>query len=153
MLMKIADGKDYIPQIKQLLLEYLRRLDRDLSFQNIDAELDDLSAKYTPPNGELFAIIDDNSVLGMAAYHKHSDIRCEMKRLYVTPAVRGLHLGDALVNAVIKAAEKAGYKEMVLDTLSEMKSAIHLYKKYGFEECEPYYNNPMSDVIYMIKRL
>ena len=38
---------------------------------------------------------------------------------------------------------------MVLDTIKPLKNAIYLYKKYGFTETEPYYNNPMEDVIYM----
>ena len=29
--------------------------------------------------------------------------------------------------------------------------AIGLYRKNGFKECKPYYDNPMDDVIYMIK--
>jgi len=28
-----------------------------------------------------------------------------------------------------------------------------LYKKHGFVECEPYYHNPMDDVIYMSREL
>lgn len=42
---------------------------------------------------------------------------------------------------------------MVLDTIVPLKAAIHLYKKHGFKECAPYYNNPMDDVIYMMKEL
>lgn len=87
------------------------------------------------------------------AYHRHSAERCEMKRLYVKPETRGLHAGDLLVNEVIEHARMAGYKEMVLDTITPLKAAIGLYKKNGFKECEPYYNNPMDDVIYMMKKL
>ena len=76
-----------------------------------------------------------------------------MKRLFVKPEARGLHIGDKLVKEIIEHAKKAGYKEMVLDTIVPLKSAIGLYKKYGFEECEPYYNNPMDDVLYMKKIL
>lgn len=43
--------------------------------------------------------------------------------------------------------------EMVLDTILPLKAAISLYKKNGFHECEAYYRNPMSDVIYMRKEL
>ena len=64
-----------------------------------------------------------------------------------------MHLGDALVEAIIDHARTAGYKEMVLDTIEPLKAAISLYKKHGFEECEAYYNNPMDDVIYMRKAL
>ncbi len=151
--MDIIDGKGCIPQVRELVVEYVHQLNRDLSFQNIDAELNDLAAKYTPPQGEVLIAVEDNRAYGMVAYHKHSPVRCEMKRLYVRQDARGLHLGDGLVNGIIECARSSGYKEMVLDTLTYMEAAIHLYKKYGFEECEPYYNNPMDDVIYMIKRL
>ena len=33
------------------------------------------------------------------------------------------------------------------------RTAISLYIKHGFEECETYYHNPMDDVIYMRKAL
>ena len=151
--MRIIDGKEYIPQVKDLISAYMHQLNRDLSFQNIDEELKDPSAKYTAPQGELLVAIEGDEVLGMVAYHRHSDIRCEMKRLYVKPDARGLRLGDFLVQEIIERAKRCGYQEMVLDTLVPMKAAVHLYEKYGFEKCEPYYDNPMPDVIYMIKRL
>lgn len=151
--MKIIDGKEHIPQVRELIAEYTSRLNMDLSFQNLDEELLNPAEKYTPPQGEVLIAIEDNTACGMVAYHRHSGTRCEMKRLYVKPDARGLHLGDSLVERIIECARSAGYKEMVLDTLSHMQAAIHLYKKHGFEECEPYYMNPTPDVIYMIKSL
>ena len=38
---------------------------------------------------------------------------------------------------------------MYLDTLPYLKEAIHLYRKYGFFECEPYNDSPMASSIYM----
>lgn len=76
-----------------------------------------------------------------------------MKKLYVKPETRGMHLGGLLVKEIIERARQAGYKEMVLDTIIPLKAAIGLYKKNGFEECEPYYDNPMDDVIYKMKKL
>ena len=145
--MKIVNGIDYIEQVKIKIIEYTTRLGRDLSFQNIDEELSNPAIKYAAPQGELLVALDDHEkVIGMVAYHKHSDERCEMKRLYVSPECRGL------VDEIIQHAKNAGFKEMVLDTIVPLQAAIHLYKKMGFEECEPYYHNPMDDVIYM-KRL
>ena len=151
--MRILDGKDYIDEVKDLIIEYTSRLGRDLSFQNLSEELDDPAFQYTAPQGELLIAEDDGAILGMAAYHRHSDTRCEMKRLYVKPEARGMHLGEALVSEIISHAKKAGYKEMVLDTITPLQAAISLYKKHGFAECEPYYNNPMDDVVYMKKVL
>ena len=151
--MEIKDGKGYLEEVKGLIAEYAQRLGRDLSFQDIEGELKDPSWKYTPPQGELLVAVESGKVMGMVAYHRHSEIRCEMKRLYVRPEARGLRLGETLVREIIAHAQAAGYSEMVLDTITPLKAAIALYKKAGFEECEPYYNNPMDDVIYMKKHL
>ena len=151
--MIICDGKDYLPQVKQLIFEYTDFLGRDLSFQNIDDELNDLKKKYLPPNGEILVALNEDEVLGMVAYYRHDDKTCEMKRLYVKPEARGLHLGDELVCEVISHARDNGYETMLLDTIRPLEPAIKLYKKQGFEECEPYYENPMDDVIYMKKSL
>ncbi|MFR0670923.1 MAG: GNAT family N-acetyltransferase [Veillonella parvula] len=150
-MIKIVDGKPYLDQVKALIIEYTEWLGRDLSFQNLDKELADIAEKYTAPNGELLVAIDEKEVvLGMVAYYQHSDTRCEMKRLYVRPEGRGYALGDRLIESIMDHAKNSGYIEMVLlDTIEPLEAAIHLYKKHGFTECEPYYHNPMDDVIYI----
>lgn len=112
--MIIADGKPYIDQVKELIKEYVAALGRDLSFQNIDDELKDPSVKYTAPEGELLVAVDNDTVYGMVAYHRHSDTRCEMKRLYVKPSCRGEKLGEKLICEIMKHAKEAGYKEWCL---------------------------------------
>ena len=152
--MKITDGTPYIDDIRQLITDYNKALGLDLSFQDIETELADLPAKYSPPDGRLYcALADNGEVIGCIAYHRHSDDRCEMKRLFVRPEFRELHAGRQLIEKLLEAAKADGYSEMVLDTITPLQSAIHLYKKYGFEECGTYYNNPMDDVVYMKKKL
>jgi ribosomal protein S18 acetylase RimI-like enzyme len=151
--MEIVDGNEFLEEVKKLIREYTERLNRDLSFQNLDKELHDLESKYSYPNGKVLVAVEDEKVYGLVAYCKHNDYRCEMKRLYVTPEARGKHLGEILIKRIQEDAKNEGYQEMVLDTITPLKTAIHLYEKQGFEECEAYYNNPMSDVIYMKKKL
>ena len=151
--MQIVDGTAYPDEVKKLIKEYYHRLGRDLSFQNIEAELDDPAVRYSPPQGELLVALENDEVLGMVAYHRLTSKRCEMKRLYLTPNARGRHLGERLVETIIEHAKASGYKEMVLDTIKPLKAAVSLYRKLGFEECEAYYDNPMEDVIYMRKKL
>ena len=64
-----------------------------MTFQHIEEELQNPATKYTAPEGEILVVLDGNEVLGMVAYHRHNEIRCEMKRLYVKPKARWLHLG------------------------------------------------------------
>ena len=151
--MQIVDGTAYSDEVKKLIKEYYHRLGRDLSFQNIEAELDDPAVRYSPPQGELLVALENDEVLGMVAYHRLTSKRCEMKRLYLTPNARGRHLGERLVETIIDHAKASGYEEMVLDTIKPLKAAVSLYRKLGFEECEAYYDNPMEDVVYMRKKL
>ena len=147
---RIADGVPFLAEIKKLIVEYAGSLGRDLSFQNLSEELRDLSGKYAGTNGRIFAALtEDGSVIGCAAFHRHSASRCEMKRLYVKPSYRHLHAGCLLAESVIAAARQAGYREMVLDTIAPLKSAIKMYRGLGFKEIPAYYENPMPDVIYM----
>ncbi len=148
----IRNGIDYLQEVKQLIVEYYKELNRDLSFQNIDDELKDLS-KYIAPLGEVYVYIKDNEVRGIIAYHKHSDTRCEMKRLFVKKEYRNEGIGKLLIDKIISCAKKAQYKEMVLDTIEPLQAALHLYTSFNFIPCEAYYHNPMDDVIYMKKEL
>lgn len=74
---------------------------------------------------------------------------CEMKRLFVRPAFRGKQIGNQLIQTIINDAKEIGYSYMLLDTLPFLKSAIHMYKKFGFYEIESYNDSPMSTSIYM----
>lgn len=44
--MKITDGFTYLTEVKNLIQAYTDSLGRDLSFQNLNAELADLQKKY-----------------------------------------------------------------------------------------------------------
>ena len=70
---RIADGRNHISEVKDLIREYSLWLGRDLSFQDIDSELLNPSVKYAPPEGELLVALDGEKVLGMVAYHRLSD--------------------------------------------------------------------------------
>ena len=152
--MKIQDGFTYLAEIKSLIRAYTDSLGRDLSFQNLDAELADLQKKYGFPTGRLLAAVTESGdVMGCVAYCRHSPFRCEMKRLYVLPAYRKEGVGQALLTEIVNLAAADGYEEMVLDTLLPMESAIRLYRRNGFTEIPAYYENPMDDVLYFRRTL
>lgn len=121
----------------------------DLSFQNIDAELNQLPVMYGPPSGCLFLVGGAELWVGCAALRRFSDEVCEMKRLYIKPGARGANLGRRLAEALIERARLLGYRRMVLDTLEDMTAARTLYRSLGFRETQPYYINPMEGVSYM----
>jgi N-acetylglutamate synthase-like GNAT family acetyltransferase len=74
---------------------------------------------------------------------------CEMKRLWVDGAFRGLGLGRRLVRDVIARAKQMGWKTMYLDTVpAAMPEANQLYAAMGFERTERYNKNPIDDVAF-----
>jgi ribosomal protein S18 acetylase RimI-like enzyme len=138
-----------------LFREYVDWLGIDLSFQGFEAELASLPGKYAPPSGELMlAYSPAGETLGCVAVRPLAGSTvCEMKRLYVRPAARGLGVGAALVAAIIISAEELGYTEMKLDTLPSMPEAYALYRRFGFSEIAAYYHNPVPGTVYLGKRL
>ena len=146
---EIVDGANHLDEVKRLVMEYAEFLGRDLTFQHFDEEIRDIAAKYD----RIICAALDGEIIGCVAYQKLDDARCEMKRLFVREGYRQHHAGSQLVEAAIKSARADGFEEIVLDTIEPLGSAIALYKKFGFVECAPYYDNPMSDVIYMKKIL
>lgn len=144
-----------IAEVAILFREYTDWLGIDLSFQGFEAELTSLPGKYAPPGGELMlARTPDSGALGCVAVRPLEGAAvCEMKRLYVRPAARGLGIGGALAAAIIRAAEELGYAEMKLDTLPSMAEAFALYKRFGFAEIAAYYHNPVPGTVYLGKKL
>ena len=114
-----------------------------------------MPGKYAPPAGELLLARYSNGTPVGCVGLRPIDPQgcCEMKRLYVSPEVRGFGLGERLVDAVVKEAERIGYREMRLDTLPSMTGAIALYRKFGFEPIEPYYETPVIGTIFMRRSL
>ena len=153
MAIEIRDGVDYMEDVRTLIETYTSWLGLDLAFQNLASELENPAKKYAPPHGAILVAVQDGKVLGMVAWHWIGEGVCEMKRLFVLPEARGLGIAETLVGAIIKSAQKSGGREIVLDTLEGMKAARHLYEKFGFRPCKPYYHNPLEGVVYLKKVL
>jgi ribosomal protein S18 acetylase RimI-like enzyme len=144
-----------VAEAAALFREYADALGVDLGFQGFAEELATLPGKYAPPPGELLlARAADGSALGCIALRPlDEDGVCEMKRLYVRPAARGLGVGAALVAAILAAAEARGYREMRLDSLPSMKAAVALYRRFGFVEIAPYCYNPVPGTLFLARSL
>lgn len=93
---KVTEG-DRLDEVKKLFIEYAQSLDIDLAFQNFAMELESLPGKYEAPDGTLILALADGKAAGCIALRGISEGICEMKRLYVRDAYRGLGLGRRLV--------------------------------------------------------
>lgn len=142
-----------IEKTKELIREYLKWIDLDLTFQNIDEELDNFPEKYEEPAGAFYIAKDGINVIGCIGLRKIRAKICEMKRLYVKDEYKGLGLGKMLIRTIIEEAKKKGYEKMRLDTLPKMQTAQKLYQEFGFVEVTKYTVNPVDGAVFMEKLL
>lgn len=150
----IVEEGGELDTIRELFREYEKELNEDICFQSFDEELKDPLKKYGPPSGDLILAYWEDEVAGCIALTKmKEDGACEMKRLFVRPGFRENKIGKILVEDLLVSAKEKNYRTMRLDTFEKLQPAIHLYKKYGFKNVSPYYNNPLAGVVYMEKEL
>lgn len=136
-------------QVKGLFREYAAWLSVDLSFQRFEEEMLTLPDNYSAPEGALFLAKVDGHPAGCVAVRRFDNTTCEMKRLFVRDAYKGHGVGKALAAKAIEAGRDLGYQRMLLDTLAHMRPAIELYTALGFQPIAAYYDNPISNAVYL----
>ena len=138
---------------RTIFSEYAASLSVDLGFQGFAQEVNSLPGEYAAPRGALLLITVDGSIAGCCGLRPIDTPAyanaCEMKRLYVRPAFRGLGLGRLLVEAALENARIAAYDCVLLDTLDDMEAARALYADLGFQDIPPYYQNPVAGAHYL----
>jgi len=128
---------------------YEAYLDVDLCFQSFEKELENLPGKYSYPEGDLLIAGYKGKAAGCVAVRALDKNICEMKRLFVIPEAMGSGIGKKLAQEIILSAIELGYSLMRLDTLESLTQALYLYESLGFKKINPYYNNPLSGVVYL----
>lgn len=131
--------------VREMLEEYGRATNVDLSFQDFDHELATLPYEYDP----ILIAWSDDAAAGCVALRRIDETTCEMKRLYVRPAFRGKDIGRFLAIAIIAEAKARGFERMRLDTLPSMQRAMALYESLGFRDIAPYRFNPIQGTRYL----
>src|SRR5579862_4064455 len=128
-----------ISEVRELMAELIKST-RDLTpedvrpptFDGIEEELRTLPGPYAEPAGRLLLARVDDVAAGCVALKPRSSTICELKRLYVRPAFRGLGVGQRLVKQVLNEARRIGYQRIALDSHVSMKAAHAIYEAAGF---------------------
>jgi GNAT superfamily N-acetyltransferase len=135
--------------VKELWSEYWQSLGFSSEFQGFALELAALPGKYAPPHGRLLLLRIDGEPAGTAAFRPLHEDACEIKRLFVRPARRGRGAARALMERLLQEARTSGYRNLYADTLPVMTAALDLYRRLGFEEVEPYADDPTPGAVYL----
>jgi len=134
----------------------IEQLNREL----IDTEPDggkcfhSLSAAEVQDGGAFFVAYLDDAPLACGAYRRVDATpgAAEVKRMWAHPDSRGFKLGAAILATIVQAATADGYRELKLETGEHLTAAVGLYRRAGFEQCEPwgeYTDSPLSHCMRM----
>jgi ribosomal protein S18 acetylase RimI-like enzyme len=132
-------------------MDYRAEFNDDECFTSFEEEMADIENVYHIPGSQLFIAVEESEkkIVGCIAMRTLSPGVAEMKRLYVIPPCRGLHLGKNLTLEILSFAEEKKYTRILLDTMNEMHTAQKLYLQLGFTKIEPYRDqDPMNLTCY-----
>ena len=143
-----AQTPQHFSDAKNLIVEYVKWLNLDLSFQNFDQEMADLPKMYTTNDGGLFIAYLNEAPIGIVGLRRFSEADAEVKRMFVRDEAKGKGVGKLLLQKCIGIAKALHYRSIKLDTGAFMKAAIHLYISHGFAEIPAYRFNPHESAKY-----
>jgi GNAT superfamily N-acetyltransferase len=150
---RAAAGEEDVATVRRLMQAYGQYLGNNpggaenICLEGYARELENLPTVYIL----LLLALVDGVAAGCVALRRidREDRACEMKRLWVEGAFRGLRLGRLLVEAAIAWAQQEGFEGMYLDTVpAAMPEANRLYEAMGFVPVERYNKNPVEDLVF-----
>ena len=118
---------------------------------------------FVPPQGRYVVAYVDGEPVAMGGWRRHDEARdgrvpgsrpAEIKRMYVTPRVRGRGLARALLADLERSARAAGCDVMVLESGLAQPEALALYRSAGYDDIPPFGHYPDSEQsVHLAKRL
>lgn len=124
---------DDVPAVVALVTEVLAEF--GLTF-GVGAATDDalhaLPGSYADAGGAFWVATRGDRLLGTVGVCPVAPATFELRKMYLSPAARGLGLGGRLLDVAVTWTRAAGGRELVLDTVEEMVRAIAFYEAHGF---------------------
>jgi len=123
-----------------------------------DPTTDALYELFQEKGAAYFVAEIDNEIVGGSGIYPTKGLpedTCELVKMYLLPHARGLGLGRTLIEKSLAYAKEAGYKNVYLESMPELRQALKVYAKFGFE----YLNGPLGNSghtgcsLWMIKKL
>jgi putative acetyltransferase len=96
------------------------------------------------PRSVYYVVEKNEKILGGGGIYPTNGLpaeTCELVKMYLLPEARGLGLGKLLIKKCLQFAKTEGYKNVYLETMPELKNALKVYEKLGFQ----YLDKPMGN--------
>ena len=94
-----------------------------------DKTTDSLFELFQKPGSIYFIAESGGQVMGGGGIYPTDGLppdTCELVKMYLLPPARGSGLGRTLIEKCLAFAKEAGYKQVYLESMPELKQALHL---------------------------
>lgn len=99
------------------------------------------TAELTPPAGYFVVARSSGRPVGCGALKVKEDGIGEIKRIWVDASMRGLKVGQRILDAL---ARRRGLRQLRLDTNRTLKEAQALYRRSGYREVKAFNDEPYA---------
>lgn len=103
-----------------------------------DQSIKAMSEFYLPhPLRNYYVLVNEKDEVlggaGFAEYNSSQDV-AELQKLYLFDEAKGNGYSYKLVEQVETASKRAGYRQLYLETHTNLPAALHLYRKLGYTQ-------------------
>lgn len=123
-----------------------------------DNTTDHLYELFREPGSVYFVAEQHGKLLGGAGIFPSAGLpegTCELVKMYLTREARGKGLGRSMIDKCLAFAKDSGYNQVYIETMPELRKAVSVYEKFGFE----YLNGPLGNTghfgcdVWMLKKV
>ncbi|MFN4314854.1 MAG: GNAT family N-acetyltransferase [Chitinophagaceae bacterium] len=101
-----------------------------------DASTDHLYELFQTPGSAYWVAEKNEELLGGVGIFPTEGLptgTAELVKMYLLPVARGKGLGRQLINHSLDWARSAGYQQIYLESMPELRQALKVYEKFGFQ--------------------
>lgn len=102
------------------------------------------AAELSPPDGAFVVGFHDDLAVCCGGVKRLDERRCELKRMYVVPTMRGRGVARALLHELEGRARRLGYEVARLDTGPRQPHSRSLFESEGYAPIENFNANPIA---------
>ncbi len=127
------DNADLASIIRAVLTEFKANKPGTVYY---DPTTDDLYSVFSKPSSAYWVAEKDGKMVGGSGVYPTEGLPegcCELVKLYLLPEARGIGIGKQLIERCFESALQLGYKQMYLETMPELTTAMGLYEHCGFK--------------------
>lgn len=128
--------------VRKIKINELPRLTELFDYKNVNEMLAENEKLIRSGSGDIFILTDGKRLLGeLHASYESSDglkavkgVRAYLYAFRVHKNFQGMGMGKLLLKTVLERLAEEGYTEFTVGAEYDNDRALHIYKKFGFDE-------------------